>query len=383
MKQIFKVIFILFFTAPIYGQVDDIESVVISRPSLSCQDIKYNAQYLIPKFYENNSKDSLYATIDFWEKHCGISEKSTRCRILLAIDERKFSESIYDSTILNYVIEYKNRSTKEGMRYGHMYIAYSNTHDTLNQFTIDLAKKLLKRNDLRPIEKFYLRMYSNDFENTFAMLQNEEFNGTILQKMYYNEVERYSDIVVAHGDIMIGLWIPHDNLEAVGSHPFWGFRGGARYKKFVADAVLGFKIRKSPHVYQIHANDSIWDTKHFWGAYFGFDFGFEMHRINNSSFDLIGGIAFDGFDALNVDDPYSDDKITKSLNSLNLNVGVGYKYNINSGNYFGVDIKYNFVDYKNPMGTDLSGNVLTINLMYGFYFNEYSTNNLEFLNYDE
>ena len=382
MKQILQILLILFFIAPIYGQVDDIESVM-TRRHLSCQDIRFNVQYLIPKFYENNSKDSLHATIRFWEKLCGISEKSTRCKILLAIDERNFSESIYDYTILNYVVEYKNRSIQKGNYYGHNYIAYSNTPDTLNQFTVDLANKLLKRNDLKAIEKFYLRIYSNDFENTFTMLQTDEFNGTIIQDMYYKEVELYIKQVVLHVDFMGGVWIPQDNLATVGSHPFFGFRAGVRYEDIIADVVLGFKFGKSPNVYQIHARDSIWDTDRFFGAYFGFDFGLEMHRINNSSFDLIGGIAYDGFDALKVDDPNTNAEIFESLGSLSLNIGLGYKYNLDPWSYLGVDIKYNFVDIENPMGTDLSGNILTINLIYGLYGSEYNANKLEFLDYDE
>jgi len=388
MKRIFKIIILLlFFTSTVYGQINDIENLM-TRRYLSCQDIRYNAQFLIPEFYQNKSNDTLNAIIDYWEKHCGISEEIIRCKILLAIDNHNFNERIYNSNILNYLISYKNNSSILDSNYGKIYVRfnwnyYNNQPDTLDKFTVYLAKVLLKRNDLKPIESFFLRIYSNDFENTFAMLQTEEFNGTIIQGLYNKEIEMYKKKVIGHGDLLLGAWIPQDNLETVGSHPFFGFRYGIQYKKLIADVTIGFKFGKSPKVYQVYENDSIWDTDHFFGGYLGLDMGLEMVKIKNSSFDLIGGIAFDGFDALKADDPNSNDDITKSLNSLNLNVGLGYKYNINPWNYLGVDIKYNILDYKNPRGTDLSGNALTINLIYGFYGNRYSTNRLKDLDYNE
>lgn len=387
MKQILKILTILFFTSNVYGQIDGIESLM-SRRYLSCQDIRYNAQFLIPEFYEKDSKDTLDAIIDYWEKHCGLSEEIIRCKILFAIDNREFDENIYDSTILNYLISYKNSSSALYNNNGKMYIHYNwyyynNQSDTLIIFTVRLAKELLVRDDLEPIERFFLKMYSNDFEGTFTMLQTEDFKGTKIQELYFNEIKRNKRQVIGHGDFLLGAWIPQDNLETVGSHPFIGFRGGFRYKRLIADATLGIKFGKSPNVYQVYENDSIWDTDHFLGGYIGFDLGFEMFRIKNSSFDLIGGVAFDGFDVLKVDDPNSNTDISKSINALNINIGLGYKYNINQWNYIGVDFKYNIVDYENKMGTDLSGNALTINLIYGFYGNRYNVNRLNGLDYNE
>ncbi len=85
MKHIFKILTILFFTSNVYGQIDGIENLM-TRRYLSCQDIGYNAQFLIPEFYKKDSKDTLNAIIDYWEKHCGLTEEIIRCKILLAID---------------------------------------------------------------------------------------------------------------------------------------------------------------------------------------------------------------------------------------------------------------------------------------------------------
>lgn len=207
----------------------------------------------------------------------------------------------------------------------------------------------------------------DDIENTFVMLQTDAFKDTKGQKVYFDEIPRNKKKLVGHGGFLLGTWIPQGNLEIVGVHPFFGFRGGINYKRLMADATIGFKFGKSPNAYQVYKNGSIWDTEHFFGGYIGLDVGFEIFRIKNRSFSFIGGAAFDGFDALRVDDPNSDTDIIKTLNTLNLNIGVGYKYHIDQWNYIGLDFKYNMVNYKNDMGTDLSGNALTINLLYGFY----------------
>jgi len=248
---------------------------------------------------------------------------------------------------------------------------------------VQLAKELLERNDLKPIEKLFLKMYSNDFEGTLAMIQTDDFKGTKIQELYFNQIKQYKRQVIGHEDFLLGAWIPQDNLKTLGSHPYFGFRGGIKYKRFMADATCGFKFGKSQNVYQVYKNDSVWNTDHFLGGYIGLDLGLEMFQIKKSSFDLIGGIAYDGFDALNADDPNSNTNITKSINSLNLNIGLGYKYNINQWNYIGVDIKYNILDYKNTLGTDLNGNAFTINLILGFYKNRYNINRLKELDYNE
>ncbi|MFZ4741106.1 MAG: hypothetical protein ACOYLE_08065 [Bacteroidales bacterium] len=387
MKHIFRILAFLFLTSNVYGQIDGIESLM-TRKYLSCQDIRYNAQFLIPEFYKKDSKDTLNAIIDYWEKYCGLSEEIIRCRILFAIDNREFDENTYDSTILNYLISYKNSTWGLRNKYRETYIYYnwySNTSqpDTLKSFTVNLAKVILARNDLKPIERFFLKMYSNDFEGTFAMLQSDDFKETKIHKYYFSEIQRNNRQIILHGDFILGVWIPQDNLEILGNHPFIGLRGGYKYKRLIVDATIGFKFVKSPNVYKVYKNDSIWDTDHFFGGYIGIDLGLEMFRIKNNSFDLIGGVAFDGFDAIKVDDPNSNTDISKSISSLNLNIGLGYKYNINKWNYIGVDFKYNIVDFKNNMGTDLSGNAFMINLIYGFFEKRYNVYRLEGLDYKE
>jgi len=128
-------------------------------------------------------------------------------------------------------------------------------------------------------------------------------------------------------------------------------------------------------------NDSIWNTTHFLGVYIGLDLGYELFRFENISFNLIGGIGYDAFDALEVNETCSCETSRKSLGSLNLNIGLGNKYYIKNWNYIGVDLKYNIVDYNNPNGTDLSGNAITLNVIFGFIGGKFQDRRLQELDY--
>lgn len=384
MKKLTNIILFVIASNSIFGQVDNIESLM-TRRYLSCQDIHYNVQYLIPEYHQKGSYDTLNAIVNYWENQCGTSEELVRCKILLAIDRGDFSEENYDSNIINYLIEYKNGLNPIYYTYGRVYFNYNgysyNQPDILKNFTVQLASDLLKRNNLKPIEIFFLRVYSNDLKNTFSMIMTEDFNTTLLQESYFKEVHRYKKPMLGHYDFLLGAWIPQNNLQILGSHPFLGIRGGIKYKNLIVDATLGFKFGKSLNVYQVQENDSIWDTDHFFGGYIGLDAAIEIFTIQRSSIDLIGGIAYDGFDALKVKDKNSNDDISKSINSLNLNIGLGYKYYFNKLNYIGLDVKYNFLNYKNHRGTDLGGNAFSIHLIYGFRGNRYNINRLENLDY--
>ena len=374
MKRFCK--FFLFFltTLPVYAQVADVESLM-TRRYLSCQDILYNVSWLIPEFHEKGSKDTLQAIMEYWEDRCRISEELVRCKIILSIDEGSFSESLFDDNILIFLREYERYNTiheDKNVHWNYYYGSYyrNDYGFRLNKYTVKLSKILLETKENSAVEKFLLRVYANDFEQGFQMLDSDELNGTRIKELYLQEKKKREQTIHLQNDWMLGIWIPQGNLDILGVHPFFGYRIGMKYKKLTTDLSLGFKFGKTPNIYQVYKNDVIWDTNHFFGGYVGLDAGYELFRFKKNSIDLIGGIAYDGFDSLNEKVEGSDnDKITKSINSLNLNIGLGYKFHFKNQRfnqrYLGIDIKYNFVNYKNPRGTNLDGNTYTVNLILG------------------
>jgi hypothetical protein len=356
--RISNIFLFLAISVHLWGQDDPIEKLM-TRRYLSCEDVTYNVSYLIPEFYEKGDRDTIQAILDFWRNRCYVPEALVRCRIVLAIDEGTFTEDLYDSHILNLLNQH---------HYGGYYRDYHSADviSGLNKFTGDLSLGLLTlRKDLSPVEKFFLRWYSGEPGITLAALEAEELNGTKIQDLYFQAKKQQEQMTFLHWDYMAGVWIPQNNANVLGVHPFIGFRGGFKRRKITVDVSLGFKFVKTPETYQVYKDGTLWNTDNFFGGYMGLDAAYRLFLTGKNAFYLIGGVAWDGFDALDKKKDGSDDKMTKSINSLNLNIGLGYKFHFGEKSYLGIDCKYNFVNYKNSGGTDLDGNVFTIHLIFG------------------
>ena len=321
-----------------------------------------------------------------WEGRCGISEKLVRCKIVLSIDAGSFSESLYDNDILDRLRYYEQNNVVFGDK-----IVRWNTNDSdndcgyrLNVFTVKLSKKLLETKTLSNVEKFFIRIYANDFKQGFQMLDSDELDGTRIKELYIQEKnkrkehgwnKREKHTWNLHNDLMLGVWIPQGNLDILGVHPLLGFRMGGKCNKLTVDFAMAFSFVKSPNTYQIYKDNEILDTDQFTRLNFGLDVGYELFRLKKNSIAIIGGIAYDGIEAWTeqLDDEEYD---AKYINTLNLNIGLGYKFYFKSKRfkqrYLGIDFQYNFVNYKNPHGTNLDGNTYTINLIFGTVLNNLS-----------
>ncbi len=164
-----------------------------------------------------------------------------------------------------------------------------------------------------------------------------------------------------------GIWIPTGNLSILGNHPYLGFQLGMKVQKLVVSASIALKFANSANKIHVRKDDSIYLTNRFFGGYAGVDFNYSLARKGNHQFDFIGGVGWDFLEVLKVSQPEQDEDLTQSINGINLNAGVSYKYNFRYWSYIGLDIKYNYVDYQNPGGTDLSGHPITMALVFGVW----------------
>jgi hypothetical protein len=80
-------------------------------------------------------------------------------------------------------------------------------------------------------------------------------------------------------------------------------------------------------------------------------------------------------DAIKGDPDVEND--SKSLGSLNLNLGLGYRIYSKRMNFVGLQAKYNFVDFNNENGTSLKGNYMSLVLTYNFFGNINKHNSLK------
>ncbi len=215
-------------------------------------------------------------------------------------------------------------------------------------------------------------------------IQNpEKYKGTKLKEYYYNQVNIYVNQADFHWAVFSGVWAPFGQASLLGNHPLLGFEFGSKYRKTYFNVSMYLKFANATNNYTFLLADSARVTNHFFGGYIELDCEREILKIRRNEFNILAGIAWDGFDTIetNTNDDRTDNDKGKSINSLNLNVGLGYRYIFKNSAYLGIRGKYNFVNYKNVGGTDLSGHTVTIAFVYGGFLNSMKSYNLERYNY--
>lgn len=368
-----KLIICAFLLVLVYsGYSQSKPDTLIDTNAPDCENIAYNSTNLIMYFYAIQDYDSLEIVLNDWESACGISEPIVRTKILFSIFKNAFSETIYDSTIVDYTLNYLLRmdttSTDDFYHNNQAYFGYVPLRGAYDFFTQTLADSLLNREFYHPMELYFSEMYANVFNDPLVEFQHDTiYNNTAFWAYYYKQVDKYRYKPDVNVNIFSGIWIPNGNASLLGNHPYIGFQGGVRFHKMTYNISLAIKFLKSKNEYEILRNGNIETSRHFFGGYFGADLEREIFKIRKNEFDLLGGIGFDGFDAINVnteDDDPDNDK-SHSINSVNINFGLGYRHYFANKTYFSLQGKYNLIDYNNYGGTNLSGNCLTISLMVG------------------
>ena len=355
---------------------------LMTRKYIPCSDVAYNSSLLIPEHYRKGNMDTVSALMQYWETRCGIGEPLLRLKILFAIKGDTFSEEIYEDVAIISSLLYSKRSEiviTIGFDYLH------GTHYSLDysffQFVQSLARALRQERAYSPIEQFFLDFYAGDVDHIFRRVLDTSLSATILQEAYQREAATYLRMPEGHFSIYSGIWMPMGNASILGNHPLIGFEGGLKQKRWMLDALVEFKFLRSPNTYLVVKDDSTFTTDHFFGGQIGLSGGYELLRYQSNEINLLGGIAWDGFDALSIGEVNDPDRITKTINALNLNLGIGYRKYFRDKSYIGIDTRYNFVDYRNPGGTDLDGHTLTIRLKYGLSRNGYRDRNLRMLDH--
>jgi hypothetical protein len=214
------------------------------------------------------------------------------------------------------------------------------------------------------------------------MLKSDRYNGTRLQRAWLGEERRRATISGISLAIAAGAWTPTGNLSLVGPHPYFGFTFGGRGNKFSIEGVMNVRFLNSANAYTVVANQQLYNTQHYFGGYVGIDGMYELWRKRKKALELVGGCGWDGMDAFKSN---ANDKTApiKSINSINLNVGVGYRIFLRQRykqstywgrnrldfdiSYLAFQAKYNVINYANPGATPLDGHAITFGILYGLY----------------
>jgi hypothetical protein len=348
---------------------------MLTRRRANCFDIHLNSVELIPRYYRENKVDSVWAVLDYWEKRCGTSEHAYRLRTLLKIKGDSLGIRASGYKFLELAQRYRWYATEyfdSERYYDTRGVVYSTSFDSL---TIEIASELKSKKLSSSIDSFYVALYSNEPEVWFYLDRElEEYSG--LQQQYLSEVDRYNSMMDWHYEFIAGVWVPFGKLKLVGLHPSLGFALGVKYKKVLIDGSMIASFIDSPNEYNIIYKGNSVSTKRYFRWYLGIEGGYEVFRKKRHEIDAIGGIAYDGFQAHHVKNADNDPDAVW-VGTLNLNTGLGYRFYVKNFSFIGIDVRFNYTEYRNEGGTNLSGNVLTAALKYGWSGNRLKRSGLE------
>ena len=340
------------------------------------------------KFYKIQDYDSALLVLNDWQTACGPSEPITRTRILLAINDHAFDETIYDSTIVDDVLNYIHRmesKTPENLYSGYeSYFGYVPIRGEYDYFTQSLADTLLSREFDTPLELLFCQFYANIVLNPLKAIQTDTlYNNTEIKTYYRHRTEKCLAYPGFNLNLFSGIWIPTGNASLLGNHPLIGLQGGVKFKKMTIYLTLAFKFVNSANDYVI-LKDGYYDTtNYFFGGYIGLDTEREIYKRKKHEIDLLAGIGYDGFQSIKIENNNTDPNAGHSINSLNTNFGMGYRYFYKKNKYIGLQAKYNIVNYNNKGGTNLMGDCYTITISIGGFSQSQKENCLYELRYTE
>ncbi|MEM1408339.1 MAG: hypothetical protein AAGG59_16270 [Bacteroidota bacterium] len=346
------------------------------KPVVTCFDVTYNALDLIPEYHQRGDLDSVLVFINYWEKKCGVSEYSQRVRTLFEIERNVFDETQIDDSFfenLTTFINYTSWKTNIDTSSYNPYQSYNQIFEDPNlvlsfdTYTSLWARDLLFRLIDRCDDEYrILTLYAEKIQAFYKLLKENNCPGSKLGTIYRMQVNQFKKLPDYDWGLITGYWMPQGNASLLGNHPTLGLYGGLQKGRWLFDLTILFRFLEADDNYFVIEDGIEYETDHFFGGYIGVDIGYQLVKGNKSRLYALSGIGFDGFDALGGDD---EDDPSKSINSLNLNLGLGFRQSLSNNLYIGIEARQNFVDYNNRGGTDLSGNSQSIRLLFGFMQN--------------
>jgi hypothetical protein len=348
-------------------QTDDttrMEKLLTATRRSDCMDYRINAFSLIPQYYTEGKFDSISAIIEFISPRCpDVSFESYQ--LLHQIQIGELDRDWCDSVLMKEMLSAAGYYGFCGMiPYGFMETAESD----YDSFIRRLASEVQNSVDTTSVAHAIATYYSGKSHTLLPRLAAGSYRGTCLQARYDAMIDSLMEErlnFALNWSINAGVWIPTANLGLVGSKPEVGVQGGLRSRRFGGDLTILVRLLNAEQSYLVRHKDSLYETDNFFSIYLGLGPVLKVYSSQKISLEMFGGTGWDGIMALTADD--IDEAEADYLNSLNVNVGftVRWHYGTRDTRYFGIQTRYNVVDFRTGGGTDLSGNSISINLVWG------------------
>ena len=344
-----------------------LDSLLSQKHVYKCYDFAYNAQILIPAYFEQGQVDSIRVIIDFIRDRCG-SHEFDRLSNLLDMYEGSFSQNLCDSAFIAdlfgdnsfYWLNDMFRRRSWGLE------GWSTETEAYAEFERSVIEALLADRPESSVERIYCLYCAGQYSLIQRELGQGMYEGTCLQDEYDSHIR---ELLARQYKSRYHLFFTGGVWSGLGANSFLGRKielgGGAglRRNRFGLDISLHFRVLNSPKDYQIVREGELKTTNHFFGGFVGLESAFEVLRLSDHQVELVGIGGWDGFDVVSSGD--TEEKPT--VGGIAYGYGLNYRliYNRNPTYYLGLQARYTITNYNNSGGTDLSGNTISIRLVWG------------------
>jgi len=351
-----------------------------------CKETGIRNSNLIPETYKHQQMDSIAFLLNEWAQECGSdNELIFRLQVLLKLKEGVDPEFYSHPEVLSFIRIYRYRESLIGDRkadevfekyeqsMGHVFPG-----SAYDMFTRELANDILRTYQKSDsINRDVLLFYAGESHHLINKLKENSYYPTYLQDDYNQAVKRLKSLSELQLSVFTGGWVPMGNASVLGFHPLLGAELGLRKNKFQAGIVGEFRFGNAPNPINIYQSDTILATDRFSGHCLGLE-GSRLFFENDKGYYLLSiGAGVDGFDAVKKTQGFE----SKTINSLNINLGAGYAIKISKKLSTSLQARYHFINYNNKGGTAVDGHALSIRLVMGFKENARKNEGLKQLGY--
>ncbi len=339
------------------------------RPT-DCPTYILNAKRLIPGYYESGKMDSIDAVLNFLDSACSnCAFEFEPFKKLLAIEANTFNDPLCGIEFIDGILGwryYYSFPFDDFLMRGMSSRVCEPDASRFESLVQSLATSLSETTDPLSLAHVYCKHIKGDDQYILEHLKSGDYAQTCLGLAYQNRVDsleqRLKTGVLGHWALGVGVWSPQSAAGQLGNKMEIVGRAGIHKHRYIADLVGAFRFLNSAEPYEVGVNGKAKITEYFSGGYFGFEGGYECIRGNRIAIDLLGGVGWDGFEAFN-----SDKNYRKTVKTANLNISITPRIFINKTRtrYIGLQGKYNWLKYGTEGGSDLSGNAISVCLLYG------------------
>ncbi len=379
MKTIFVLLFVLagcwLTPSTSHAQEDSVllQLLTQAKPS-ECPTYIMNAKRLIPGYYEGARRDSIDVLLAFLdEKCCGLSPEFRILQDLLTIEEGSADGLMCREAVQSVLFGHWGGGGFSSGSYSPWrggFLANCEPDGVgYDLFVQGLTEELLTKTDSLSLDHLYCRHLIGETDYVLSRLRRGDFVSTCLGDAYQREIEEVQRDLIGqyrlHWAFSLGIWMPKGASHTLGNKAAIGCEVGAHLRRLILQATLAFRFLSANNRYEVMHDGELHSTDHFFGGYLGAEVGLEAIRVGRFGLDLFTGLGYDGWDAIDEGD------VVKGIGSLNVNLGGTARVFVNKtrSRYLGLQARYNMVKYGTGGGTDMSGNTISLHLVFGELFN--------------